>query len=306
MGKALLQTQFASVGAYIVTVSMILGGLLLSTDYALGAAAGLGLGEADPRLRPRRVAGGHGLRPKAPASGDPTSTILTPTGDGGEVAVRMSGRPADVRRRADDEEPAKDEEENEDEPDEAAASRGRSKDVRLRAVGISRPKRQEPEQVLEEMDESDVGQTVVRLRAALDGPAAGRRNRQLRRAGEGGPAEGQDPGKDLPRLRLQHPGGGDSNRPGHCPVRGRTGGRPAAEQDHRPGRRSGHRPARAQRADRGAAAGQEHGRHRSAQQRAANRPPPRGDGRGQRQGPEDAHPASTWARTWPAPRWSSI
>ena len=34
-GKALLQTQFASVGTYIVTVSMILGGLLLSTDYAL-------------------------------------------------------------------------------------------------------------------------------------------------------------------------------------------------------------------------------------------------------------------------------
>ena len=35
IGKALLQTQFASLGAYILTVSMILGGLLLCTDYAL-------------------------------------------------------------------------------------------------------------------------------------------------------------------------------------------------------------------------------------------------------------------------------
>ena len=34
-GKGVLQTQFASVGTYILTVSMILGGLLLSTDYAL-------------------------------------------------------------------------------------------------------------------------------------------------------------------------------------------------------------------------------------------------------------------------------
>ena len=34
-GKAVLQNHFANLGAYIVTVSMILGGLLLSTDYVL-------------------------------------------------------------------------------------------------------------------------------------------------------------------------------------------------------------------------------------------------------------------------------
>ena len=34
-GRALLQTHFASVGSYILSISLLLGGLLLSTDYAL-------------------------------------------------------------------------------------------------------------------------------------------------------------------------------------------------------------------------------------------------------------------------------
>ena len=82
----------------------------------------------------------------------------------------------------------------------------------------------------------------------------------------------------------------DRDRAGHRPVRGRTGSRPAAVEDHQPGRRPGHRPARAERAHRGADSRQEHGRHRSAQRRAAAGPPARSDRRGQRQGPEDADP----------------
>ena len=65
MGKALLQTQFANVGTYIVTVSMILGGLLLSTDYAVVRLVIWVLDHAHPWSGPRRVAGGHGLCPKA-------------------------------------------------------------------------------------------------------------------------------------------------------------------------------------------------------------------------------------------------
>ena len=34
-GRGLLEMNFASIGAYILTVSLILGGLLLSTDYLL-------------------------------------------------------------------------------------------------------------------------------------------------------------------------------------------------------------------------------------------------------------------------------
>ncbi len=35
LGKALLQTQFASLGAYIIASCMVVGGLLLATDYSL-------------------------------------------------------------------------------------------------------------------------------------------------------------------------------------------------------------------------------------------------------------------------------
>ena len=96
--------------------------------------------------------------------------------------------------------------------------------------------------------------------------------------------------KTFPQLRLQGQGRGDRNRAGDCPVRSRARGRPAAVEDHQPGRRPGHRPARAERAHRGPHPRQEHGRHRGAQRRAATGPPARSDRREQRQGAEDAHP----------------
>ena len=64
-GKGLLQTQFASVGTYILTVSMILGGLLLCDRLCAAAAVGVGRGQAHPQLGPRRVASRRGLCPKA-------------------------------------------------------------------------------------------------------------------------------------------------------------------------------------------------------------------------------------------------
>ena len=282
---------------------MILGGLLLCDRLRAGAAAGLDRGQADPRLRPRRAAGRRGLRPEAqPAAIRPGRLRRRRRTATGSPSACPAGPPTRARRKT------------KSEPDEDG--RAKTKTTKPAAadgrktfgsrVGISRPKPKNRQKVLEEMDESDVGRSTSDYELPAHGPAAAGRADQLRRAGEGGPPQGQNPGKDLPRFRLQHPRGGDSDRAGHRPVRGRTGGRPAAEQDHRPGRRPGHRPARAERADRGPAAGQEHRRHRGAQQRAADRPPPRGHGRGQRQGPEDADSRSTWARTWPATRWWSI
>ena len=157
-GKALLQTQFASVGTYIVTVSMILGGLLLSTDYALVRLLIWAL------TKPSRGLGRGVLQvgtAYAQKLGKRRSDLddFDAAEDGDTVAVRLSGRPADVETRTDTREKANDEEASEDGQDEAAASRGDRKTFGSR-VGISRPKRQKPEPVLEEMDESDLGRAA--------------------------------------------------------------------------------------------------------------------------------------------------
>jgi len=161
MGKALLQTQFANVGTYIVTVSMILGGLLLSTDYAVvrlviwvlsAPTRGLGRGVLQVGTAYARK-----LNNTSKRRSDLDDFAVSEDGD--KVAVRMSGRPADAETKAEKEEPSKSAEESKDEPDEAAASQGDRKTFGAR-VGISRPKRKEPEPVLEEMDETDLGQSA--------------------------------------------------------------------------------------------------------------------------------------------------
>ena len=162
MGKALLETQFASVGTYIVTVSMIFGGLLLSTDYALvrlliwvlsAPTRGFGRGVLQVGTAYARKLNNNAKRRS-------DLDDFEAHEDGDKVAVRLSGRPADAETKAEAEEPNKDTEEHDDEQEEAAATQGERKSLGSR-VGISRPKRKEPEPVLEEMDESDLGQTAA-------------------------------------------------------------------------------------------------------------------------------------------------
>ncbi len=157
MGKALLQTQFASLGAYILAVSMMLGGLLLSTDYALVRLLVWTIGKATRGFGPRRVAGRHGLRPEARRAAERSGRLRQDDDSDGTrsvpdtfgPAVRMSGRPADepggrrTRRSGGREE------------DETAEEEGGRKTFGSR-VGISRPKPKQ-KRVLEEMDESDLG-----------------------------------------------------------------------------------------------------------------------------------------------------
>jgi DNA segregation ATPase FtsK/SpoIIIE, S-DNA-T family len=97
-GRGLLELNFASVGAYILTISLILGGLLLSTDYLLiqivalvvgRPAKGIGQGmiqvgaAAAKRLRLKSDLDGYDL-------GDDDASA------GGKIlAVRVKGRPAE-------------------------------------------------------------------------------------------------------------------------------------------------------------------------------------------------------------------
>ena len=272
---------------------MILGGLLLCTDYVLVRLFAWIVGKPTQRLRPRRAAGRRRLRPEARAARRSDLDDFDADEDGDD-AGRPHVRPAGRRRRR--------RSRGEDEPKRPKktpsgrrrrrAGRGRPQAARLARCGISQPEAaRAAEKVLEETGRVRRRPERRRLRAARRSICccAGEpfcfdeQEKEVRR-------KAKILEKTFARFRLQHPRGRDPDRAGHRPVRGGVGGRPAAEQDHRPGRRPGHRPARAQRAHRGPAPRQEHRRHRGAQQRAADRPPPRGDGRGQRQGPEDADP----------------
>ncbi|MCE5267540.1 MAG: DNA translocase FtsK [Planctomycetaceae bacterium] len=155
--KTLLQTQFASVGAYILAVSMLFGGLLLATDYAIvrllaciieRATRGFGRGVAQvgtayaQRLNNRR------------SDLDDFDTELSSDGP----AVHMSGRPV-VEQQAQAEQAhgeAKDKEEEKPSEDQKESSADSGKSLGSK-VGISRPKSKKKEPVLEEMNESDLG-----------------------------------------------------------------------------------------------------------------------------------------------------
>lgn len=150
-GKALLQTQFASLGTYILTVSMILGGLLLCTDYVLVRLLAWTLGKPTRSL-------GRGMLQVGAAYAQKLQRRRSDLDDvdadrrGEQVAVRLSGRaaaePAEDRQDEEEEEEADKDEKTED-PKTFAAR-----------VGISRPKSKADRKVLTEMDESDVGQST--------------------------------------------------------------------------------------------------------------------------------------------------
>ena len=341
LGRGILELHFATFGALLITLSLIAGGLLLCTDYVLIQLALIVAAVFVDRLLPHRGArqaaranpAKHQSRqqdgPSVRIRGKRAATLADdladedgdPDEDDGPEDTLQDDETADEQEEqedeeGEDEEGGEDEEEGEDgdtadsqsgDPSPALVRIGRRR--RLVAVGRSGAEGEtERQDVMQQLDEAAQAEDSQDYELPSLDLLLGSETFCFEEHEEGGPPQGQDPGKDVRRFRLQHPRGRDPDRAGHRPVRGGTGGRPAAEQDHRPGRRPGHRPARAQRADRGADPRQEHRGHRGAQQPAADRPPPRGDGGGERQGAKDADPdlpgqgrgrATRWSSTWP-------
>ncbi len=149
-GRGLLQTQFASLGAYILTVSMILGGLLLCTDYALVRLLTWVVGRSTRGFGRGVLQVGAAYAQKINRPRSDLDDIETETIDG-KVAVRRGGRAADEETA---QEASK--EPDEDQEDGEATTAGDPKTFASR-VGISRPKTKGRQKVLEELDESDVG-----------------------------------------------------------------------------------------------------------------------------------------------------
>ena len=148
MGKALLHAHFASVGAYIIVLSMILGGLLLSTDYAVPRLLAFVLG------RPARGLGRGVLQVstayarKAQRRRSDLDDYADDEGDQPAPSIRRPGRTDD----AEESEPADAEnvESGEKEPVVTKKAFGSR-------VGISRPKQKPPaEKIAEEIDESEL------------------------------------------------------------------------------------------------------------------------------------------------------
>ena len=151
--KALLQTQFASVGAFILTISMVVGGLLLSTDYVLVRLLAWAVGRPSRKLGQGVLQVGTAYAQKLNGGRRSDLDSVDIGTESGQVAVRVSGRAADEESGTAAEAPKK--AEAEVEVLEPAAAEGRK--ALGSKVGISRPKSAKShKEVLDEMDESGV------------------------------------------------------------------------------------------------------------------------------------------------------
>ena len=300
-GRALLQTHFASVGSYILSASMLLGGLLLSTDYCPGATVRLDRRQVDRKARPRRGPSQHGLRPEA----QPTPLRSRRLRSRWKTTARSpfacrAGLPT----------------EQDDEARCRSRARRATKDDEPAADGRKGPRlarRHQP--------------------AEAQGPTRGSQG-----TGRIGPAPESSRDYELPSLDLLLQGEPFSFEEQKKEVRRKakilektfadfgfnvrvveiqTGPVIAQfEVELEAGLRLSKITGLADDLaialrvpsvpHRRPAAGQEHRRRRGAEQRAAARPSARGHGRGRRQGRKRCGFRSTSARTWPATRWSSI
>lgn len=157
-GKALLQMQFASVGAYIFTISIILGGLLLCTDYALVRLFAWALGKPTRGFGRGVLQVGAAYAQKLNRRRTDLDDVNMDTGSG-RVAIRMSGRPIEDKPTDDKEEQAQKTVNSEEEEADVAVVVPEGKKAFGSRVGVGRPKAKKHEDVLEEMDESGVSRS---------------------------------------------------------------------------------------------------------------------------------------------------
>jgi S-DNA-T family DNA segregation ATPase FtsK/SpoIIIE len=164
-GRGLLEMHFASAGAYILTTSLLVGGLLLCTEYMLPRLAGRLLAAPSVALTRIRLNAA-----KPPARGKPKPVTRTDLdheriGQASEEsgpAVKIRGKPViDVKDKHDDTEddgkdaaavatPEVESEETAEHEQEAAAST--TETDRAGEPRLKRPRKSEREEVMEELD----------------------------------------------------------------------------------------------------------------------------------------------------------
>jgi len=165
-GRGLLELNFATVGAYILTLSLILGGLLLCTDYVLLRLSALVVGKPAKGLGRGVVRVAAAYTEKLSARKPGTVSDLEGVGEADQeedesvgedagVAVRMPGRTAEENPAEDGHQESEHEETEAAEEESAARSARKSLSALLR---IKKPPRGEREQVLDELEGAEVGE----------------------------------------------------------------------------------------------------------------------------------------------------
>ena len=151
IGQTILKTHFALVGSYILCVSLLLGGLLLSTDYFLVRLFAWIVGRLTHRLGRGVIQVGAAYAQKLNKRRSDLDDFEV-MGRDGQPAVRMSGHAADEQ---DDKDEAAEGPEVKKAGEPPAADNKKTLGSR---VGISRPKPKSHREDLAELDESAVDQ----------------------------------------------------------------------------------------------------------------------------------------------------
>jgi S-DNA-T family DNA segregation ATPase FtsK/SpoIIIE len=147
-GRGLLELHFAKAGAYVLTLSLLLSGLLLCTEYLLPRLALRLL--ASPRLVWRRIRLSIAVSAAESAARQAGRTDLDDPPMSGEPSIKFSGRSStELQATATEDEEDDDEEEGTDpqraaSPAPAPAARGEPRFVT--------PKKSERQEVMEELD----------------------------------------------------------------------------------------------------------------------------------------------------------
>lgn len=142
-GRTLLEMHFANVGAFILVISVSVGGLLLCTDYILLRILALTLGAPAKELGRGVVRVGMAYSNKL--SRRRSDLDPCPSGDE-EMTVHIGGRPPETAEAADATKPA----EPEEKP--AAESEAGSQEPRVSEVRITKPGKSPREKVMEEIE----------------------------------------------------------------------------------------------------------------------------------------------------------
>ncbi|MEN6459421.1 MAG: DNA translocase FtsK [Thermoguttaceae bacterium] len=156
MVKTLLEMQFARLGAFILAMSMVLGGLLLATDYALIRLLAWALGKVTSGFGRGVLHVGTAYAQRLGASrSDLDSFDLDDVADG--PAVRMSGRAVAEQMAEQKKEAETSEQIEEPVADEEETTPAEVRKPLASRVGVSRSKGKKQKPVLDEMNESDLG-----------------------------------------------------------------------------------------------------------------------------------------------------
>ncbi|REK19522.1 MAG: DNA translocase FtsK [Planctomycetota bacterium] len=157
-GRGLLEMHFASAGAYILTISLLTGGMLLCTEYLLPQAAARGVAYGGRALRRARLAAA--LSAAERSADDEVRADLDEADESG-LSVKIAGKPASRVQEAEDEEVEEEayeaEEEEYEEEEEQQEEEYETDDTKAKKTvawpRFKRPqKKSDREEVMKELD----------------------------------------------------------------------------------------------------------------------------------------------------------